>query len=1184
MKARFFALAALVLGLASCQQEFNGAAPVGGEVDFQLSVAAPELGATRATDLDGDEFNGHNSAYGAIDYLENDWDKVDLRYTLEVFDAKADYSSNEVSPVKDRQVIIVDKYEPVTFDLRLVPNREYRFVVFADFVDQGASNDPSFTTQNELGLHYNLGYDLRTITVKEDKDAINQEYTDAYFDFEEFTISNSAAKDMVLTRPFGKVRVIATDLNQLNINVDPGKVVVTYDEAHVSAFNAVTGDIDKEQRLNRVVYENVYAEKATKENLSAHYYNAGYDAEKAANANGVERHTHMTLFTDYILAEDNQHTIHFTMEVFDKAGTPIKKTHFNTDIPVQRNNLTTIVGNVLTTATEINVTINDNFDGNHNVALYDWKGEIKEPEFVNGAYEIYEASELAWLAKAVNEGNTFAGKTVNLCKDIHLNDDPWTPIGFTGSFEGTFDGQGHKIAHLFVCRPGKSNVGLFGTTKNGEIKDLVVECAYVKGRLNVGVVAGNPYTSKFTDITVCGDVKVEGMAYVGGVGGKNAYADWTNVTVNANAGSYVKANSVENGTAYRTYVGGVLGFNGEGGHKFENISSNINVEGTTCDVGGLFGIAHYDNKFVNCSCSGNVEITAADESADAQEIGGIAGVWHNATDHTVTLDGCEFTGTLKTNKDVKYYYRGLIGKPYNTTGLGKLIVDGVHYVAAANTLADILKNFDGRKILFGYDINGDVTVYQNEGQNVVINGDYDKANSYNYSFDGTFEVVGNNRNTGAETLTFENIKFETSRDGVYFINSNSQDAPGRYSHNITVKNCTFKGESDYTTVGARLRQAYNIKFENCEVQRMHSLLQAYGISGVTIDNVNIKNSKNGISFGSSTDAVLSNSTIKVNEYGVRADGNGQREVKLENVNIDAFKPVIVRKATAHYTVTLTGNNTLVAPGYDVIFTTGSDDEALAAPSAYTLNGGDTFKVFPRDEEAYGYVYMNADFSNRLAANKALVTLVPGTFDGTFALKSNMTIVGTEGAVAGCFNLNGADNVTIKNVTFDAAKATMGYDGSSKAKQYANIITGNKTNKPIKGAWNLVIKDCKFTGTFANGGASIAFTDQSRSSGGSGNITIEGCTFETEGGYCDIYGHYCGNGNNGYGDFVIEGNTFNTEFTQGSPVYLGRYASSTPVVVKGNAFNTVDSLANAVYVQDHSNYGVSVNAENNTFAN
>ena len=72
MKARFFALAALVLGLASCQNDFDAAnVGAGGEVDFQLSVAAPEL-ATRAG-VDGVTPDGQadlNSAYGAIDYFQ----------------------------------------------------------------------------------------------------------------------------------------------------------------------------------------------------------------------------------------------------------------------------------------------------------------------------------------------------------------------------------------------------------------------------------------------------------------------------------------------------------------------------------------------------------------------------------------------------------------------------------------------------------------------------------------------------------------------------------------------------------------------------------------------------------------------------------------------------------------------------------------------------------------------------------------------------------------------------------------------------------------------------------------------------------------------------------------------------------------------------------------------------------
>ncbi|MBQ2423378.1 MAG: hypothetical protein II262_01125, partial [Alistipes sp.] len=146
---------------------------------------------------------------------------------------------------------------------------------------------------------------------------------------------------------------------------------------------------------------------------------------------------------------------------------------------------------------------------------------------------------------------------------------------------------------------------------------------------------------------------------------------------------------------------------------------------------------------------------------------------------------------------------------------------------------------------------------------------------------------------------------------------------------------------------------------------------------------------------------------------------------------------------------------------------------------------------------------------------------------------------------------------------------------------ASIITGDKNIKPNKGAHNLVIDGCTFSGTYADGGVSIAFTDQKRGGGFSGNITIKNCTFETVGAYYHIYGHYTGDSLNGHGDFVIENNTFKSDVA--NPIYLGRYASSTPVILKDNAFKTKSSLNEAFALQDHSSYGVSVNASGNTFA-
>ena len=440
MKARFIALAALVLGLASCQNDFDATnVGAGGEVDFQLFVDANEL-ATRAGKDGNDTLNGWNSAYGAIDYLKAeadalryDWTDVDLRYTLEVYDVTEDADGNKVVtnlvPVKDRMVIIKDSYEPVAFNLRLAPHRDYRFVVFADFVEQGASAKPTVTEQANIGLRHTIGATLQDITVKENNVAneqLNDEVADAYFAFEDIEITNSNAYlNMVLRRPYGKLRVIATDLAELNLNVEPNEVKVTYTNANPNKFNAVTGEIKVDN--TPVEYVIHYNSKAGKTSMADYTYTEGYDAKTVTNDNGDIRHSHITLFTDYILADAEQKPINFTMEVFDRYGDIIKETAFNTAIPVQRNYLTTIIGNVLTTATEVEVTINDNF------ANVDDDNTTNDHDFT--------------LLETLMNGGTFT-----LTEDLTITEPTWLKgdaiinlNGHTLNYVASKDGNNHAI-------------------------------------------------------------------------------------------------------------------------------------------------------------------------------------------------------------------------------------------------------------------------------------------------------------------------------------------------------------------------------------------------------------------------------------------------------------------------------------------------------------------------------------------------------------------------------------------------------------------------------------------------------------------------------------------------------------------------------------------------------------------
>ncbi len=117
-------------------------------------------------------------------------------------------------------------------------------------------------------------------------------------------------------------------------------------------------------------------------------------------------------------------------------------------------------------------------EGNYDAALY-----ASEP----GDWVIYDAADLAALAKKVESGSTFKGCTVSLAADIDLSGHLWIPIGYSsrtasGStylpFEGSFDGGLHKITGMFACPQGYSRsiaeVGLFGYVGEGTVRNLLL--------------------------------------------------------------------------------------------------------------------------------------------------------------------------------------------------------------------------------------------------------------------------------------------------------------------------------------------------------------------------------------------------------------------------------------------------------------------------------------------------------------------------------------------------------------------------------------------------------------------------------------------------------------------------------------------------------------------------------------
>lgn len=118
-------------------------------------------------------------------------------------------------------------------------------------------------------------------------------------------------------------------------------------------------------------------------------------------------------------------------------------------------------------------------------------------------YEVSTPEELVEFSAAVNAGNSFAGKTVLLTKDLDMYDltsvTPFTPIGKPSAlFAGTFDGCNHTIKNIdklcaitgLTVTNLNISAGFFGAAGNGaEIKNLILADSDVA----ITTVGATPY-------------------------------------------------------------------------------------------------------------------------------------------------------------------------------------------------------------------------------------------------------------------------------------------------------------------------------------------------------------------------------------------------------------------------------------------------------------------------------------------------------------------------------------------------------------------------------------------------------------------------------------------------------------------------------------------------------------------
>lgn len=327
---------------SACSQDLDQTGPNPGEEVVRIQLEAPEaMQLTRSV-------AGTNSAKGGLTNV--DWTKYDVRYQLAV------YSEDGTQLLIAPQSKVYDTYGPATFEFRLTPNTTYKFVAWADFVTQGSEED----------VHYNTA-DLTNILIITDNDrdkTINDESRDAFFVTKNIEIGQTFNESLTLKRPFAKIRVVTTDWDESNGAVaKPDNFKITYHDCkRFLGLNAVSGEAIGEVDADA---STVYVADIATDGNGEKFYEGGYDATS----------NNRTLIVDYLVATSDQQAIHFKLDML--AGTtPVISRDFTTNIPIQRNYLTTLIGNLLSVGGSITINIDENFDGTENTV------EVKDPKYI----------------------------------------------------------------------------------------------------------------------------------------------------------------------------------------------------------------------------------------------------------------------------------------------------------------------------------------------------------------------------------------------------------------------------------------------------------------------------------------------------------------------------------------------------------------------------------------------------------------------------------------------------------------------------------------------------------------------------------------------------------------------------------------------------------------------------------
>ena len=1103
---RFLALAALVLGLASCQTEPEGLnVNVGGEVDTTITVTIPDT-ETRA--------GGNNSAKGVFDngILGTPEDDTTMRYIFQV------YYNNQES-LAEPQVAYSDG-KSVNFDVRLVPGRDYTFVVWADVVkknDAGEWADWHYDTINDETNRI----DLANITVIDNEWVAMDESRDAFTVTEVIEQYNGQMGiNLELKRALAKLRVITTDMKALNdLQIKPKYAKVEYTTAYRKGFNAVTGmAVEAEEN----------GDKKTHTYKIAEYGDNGDNSVKKV------------LFTDYFFAANNQDDeVNFVLSVYENENEQnlIKSNPFTTPIPARRNYLTTIQGNILTDGNNIKVDVTDAFENASNLedepyCVEIWDGKtIKEPaKNEAGNYVIERGSELAWLAAAVNgtlptetratvAADSFAGKTFKLTQDIDLGGNAWTPISMSTdlaggkTFRGTFDGNGHTIKGLYVRN--QEVAGLFGYVYAATIKNVTIEGANLnsnhyaggvvawvlntKGNIQVPFVMENCHVKNSTIVST--PALINGEWDNGDkVGGLVGYAEINNDDAEIKDCS-VKNTSIK---AYRDF-GGLIGY-AKGvainNYTIENISldQDLSHDYKAPNTPNTFGMIIGRNEGGNTINGGDYSYEAVDN------------------------------GVFKVNDN--YYI-------YNADGLKWLATE-------VNKYSNYERPFEGKTIYLTNDVNLDNMEW-------TPIGDYRfSANRFCGTFDGQNHTISNFK------ITKKTDKNDSNKSSYGFFGN----LEGTLK-NLTIANATV---NSYAYTGALVGRFNNGLIENCHVVGC-TVSNTYWQGGILIGQVNAE--------GNDVSAIVQNCSVKDSSVTSKsAIGVISGPVTAAKGGVITFDGCTLNNCTVNQQGSFGGN-------YDKYFGsmfgyTEADENSRINIKNCTADNttvkGETTAPISGDFDGIIYINDSLVITSAEVLSEAIkkggsyilgadIAMTAATYQNIdFTLDGNgYTISQVEGSTN---NYALFDSVTgkinLKNIKFAGIKGGAVLRTTGAELTLDNIIVKNcEHTEPIYGLFRLIGKNTIKNSKFENNKCISVITFNTEGDNNTDPQIVQNCEFKNNTCSATAVVHYSTGGG-----ATIDGNKFiNNTLTvsNGATVYLGFKKNCT---VTNNLFdgNTVTATS------------------------